>query len=157
MKKTAFGVLMIVMAATACLAEEIKPDRLFSIEGTQWKMLPIMMMIVPFPLVITLPPLPSVYPEPDLELPSFGFYGDKVYLDDNVRESSLYVNMLVASIFTYDNEPDHQSGAYRYLSAFGVLQPTGIGLISFGVRGLGGAIALLVKVNDNWIPLEDKL
>ena len=148
---------MVVMDATPCLAHEIKSDRLFSIGGTQWKMLPVMMMIAPLPLLITLPPLPTVYFEPDLELPSFGFFGGKVYLDNTVSESSLYVDMLVASIFMYENELDHQAGAYRYLSAFGVLQPTGIGLITFGSRGVGRAIALLIKVNDSWTPPEDTL
>jgi hypothetical protein len=33
MKKILFAVSMVVMLTTACLAEEVKPDRLFSIEG----------------------------------------------------------------------------------------------------------------------------
>ena len=37
MKKTILAVLMVVMIATPCFAQEVEPDGLFSIEGTKWR------------------------------------------------------------------------------------------------------------------------
>lgn len=100
MKKTILVVLMAATIGTPCLAE-IEPEGIFSIEETQWKMLPIIMMLLPFPFIITLPPLPSLYPEPDFELTTWGFYGGNVYQDNNLMESSFYLDILVASIFLF--------------------------------------------------------
>ena len=37
MKKTILLVILAVIVATPCLAQEIEPDGLFSIEGTEWR------------------------------------------------------------------------------------------------------------------------
>ena len=37
MKKTILVVLMTVMIATPCLAQEIEPEGIFSISGTEWR------------------------------------------------------------------------------------------------------------------------
>ena len=37
MKKTILAVLMVLVIATPCFAEEVEPDGLFSIEGTRWR------------------------------------------------------------------------------------------------------------------------
>ena len=37
MKRKILVVLMAVMVATPCLAQEVEPDGLFSIEGTAWQ------------------------------------------------------------------------------------------------------------------------
>ena len=37
MKKTILGILMVVMVATPCFAQEVEPDGLFSLDGTLWR------------------------------------------------------------------------------------------------------------------------
>ena len=145
--------LLVLMIASPCFAQGGEPESVFSIEETQWTMLPIIMMILPFPFIITLPPLPSLYPEPDFELTSWGFYSGKVYQDNYLIESSFYLDMLVASIFMYKTERlETQAVVGPPVLFFGVLQPTGVGLVTLGSNSDVLAMLIVVKVNGNWTP-----
>jgi hypothetical protein len=90
MKKTILVVLMAVMAATPCLAQEVETDGIFSLHGTVWQALPIKLQILPYPWIV-----------PDPTLPSFWFYDGKVYRGGNPVIDSFYIDMLVCSIFGY--------------------------------------------------------
>lgn len=148
MKKTILAVLMAVMIATPCLAQEVEPEGMFSIEGTLWETLPIGLQILPFPFI---------WPMNDLQI---GFYGGEVYLDGSKRfvENSFYADMLVCSVFSgsYKNTSIGYVGSSVWYS--GILQPVGIGMV-FGITFGGGAItvpmihvALLIKTDNNWTP-----
>jgi hypothetical protein len=81
MKKTVLVVLMSLMFATPCLAENVKPDGLFSIEGTLW----------------------AIEGE-DGE--SFGFYEGNVHISIEMNlcieiMSSSYHDYLIFSLFSY--------------------------------------------------------
>ena len=78
MKKTILVVLMAVMVATPCFAQEVKPEGIFSIEGTLWQSLPTGVQLLPFPSLV---PIDWV----------FGFYGGEVYHDGS---NSFYIDML---------------------------------------------------------------
>ena len=91
MKRTILVVLMIVLVATPCLAQEVETDGLFSLHGTVWEALPIGVQIFPFPFV---------WPTDDLQ---FGFYGGKVYPDLSPDDSSFYIDMPLFSIFSTRN------------------------------------------------------
>ena len=155
MRKIIFVILLGLMIASPCFAQGGEPEGIFSIEETQWTMLPIIMMILPFPFIITLPPLPSLYPEPDFELTSWGFYNGKVYQDNNLMESSFYLDMLVASIFMYKTERlETQAVVGPPVLFFGVLKPIGIGLITLGSNSDVLAMLIVVKADDKWTPSE---
>jgi len=94
MKKTILVVLMAVMVATPCLAQDIEPEGIFSIEGTAWGVL----ILFPLPL----PPMGNMY----------AFYNHKVYFYRagspsvpnpgwNMYQSSFFVDMFVASFFAH--------------------------------------------------------
>jgi hypothetical protein len=155
-KKTILAVLMILTIATPCFAQDEKPDKPFSIEGTQWQSLPIGMIIFPITAVGPIDPY------------EVGFYDGKVYFHGYIyggfqyepadEKRSFYMDMLVASIFMYSGRNCQMSdGCWDYI-VFGIMQPIGVGVMttSNGVPipdSVGAAI--LVKTNDNWVPEED--
>jgi len=49
MKRITLAMLLTVMVATPCLAQQVETDGLFSIDGTKWHALPIGMLIFPIP------------------------------------------------------------------------------------------------------------
>ena len=63
MKKTIIAILMVVMVATPCFAQEVETDGLFSIDGTLWEA-----DIERYPEVIE-----------KVEFLQFGFFQGKVY------------------------------------------------------------------------------
>jgi hypothetical protein len=146
MKRTILAVLMVVMIAIPCLAQEIGPDGIFSIGGTVWQALPIGVQILPYP---------GIWPTDDLE---FGFDGGQVYPGGIPQNNSFYIDMLVCSVFSYRRQSGPGGGTSPFY--FGILQPTGIGILVqrysqiYPKTLLFINIALLIKTDDNWAPPE---
>ena len=138
MKRTILAIVMAVMIATPCFAQELEPEGIFSLHGTQWQALPTGLQILPSPSLVPL----------DWE---FGFYGGKV----NLAYDSFYIDMLVYSIFW---RMDVHAGGGYFAQYFGILQPIGIGIVveysaaPFPNKDL--TVGLAIKVSDNWTPPE---
>lgn len=138
MKKTILIVLTIALFATPCLAQEVEPQGMLTIDGTVWQALPIGLKIFR---------LPGIWDTNGLQ---FVFYGDT---------GSSYIDMLACSIFWAV-----EVGPFSYITGryFGILQPIGIGMVvKTDFRGAltpfsppNISIALLVKIKDNWVPPE---
>ena len=155
MKKIVLVLLVAVMIATPCLAQEIETDGLFSIEGTKWQAL-IGWQIFPFPLIY--------FPEM-----SFGFYDGEVYIeyeeDLRVLRESCYRDMLVFSIFrTSCSSISTNQGTEAPGDQFGILQPIGIGMwIEYYFPSIPLpflpviTIDLLIKTDDSWSPPEPEV
>ena len=141
MKKTILVVLMAVMIATPCFAQEVEPEGIFSIEGTRWEALPMGIHISPFP--------PSLEP---IDW-GFGFYGGEVYPSGGY---SFYIDMLVCSIFSVEYGPGATSRPVVFY--MGILQPIGIGMVIRWYMAYPNqfylAISILIKASDNWAPPE---
>ena len=153
MKKLVLVILITVVIATPCLAQELEPEGIFSIEGTLWQEFPISVQIFPFPWIF----YNSDY--------YFAFYGGELYegykydLRPSRYYNVFYMDMPMFSIFfTYFPTSTHQMtgciGEY-----FGVMQPTiGMGMLTvFGCTiyytpAIG--LALLIKIDNNWTPSE---
>ena len=168
MKKTILvGLIMVIMGAIPGFAQEIEPDGIFSLHGTKWKILPIGVRIFPFPSLWRIPP--DQVSESGSSLG--GFYGGKVYpAPDYVSpEKSFYLDMLVASIFMYQSEsyisgPPGSEGYTISSTTFGILQPTGIGIVTIYGHNEGGPpphnsliMMFVVKNDNNWEPPDDML
>lgn len=154
MKKIILLVLMAVMLATPCFAQEVETEGIFSLHGTEWHMLPIGLQILPFPWIFYAPNYGF----------SFGFHNGTVYplrLGDYY-----YIDLLVFSIFgpritLTTHIGTHIGGPGQGFSYFGILQPIGIGiLVEFGqlVRPpfypFMTRMFLLIKTDDNWTPVD---
>ena len=87
MKKTILVMLMAVMIATPCLAQEIEPEGIFSVHGTIWQQY----------LQITILPIPSIH-STDFKR---HFYGGRVYDHDEVYTRGFYVDLLAVSFSFY--------------------------------------------------------
>ena len=148
MKKTILAVLMVVMITIPCLAQEVEPEGIFSIEETVWQELPIALQIFP---------VPWIGPNYDLE---FGFYGGEVYPDLQPVDKSFYMDMLVFSIFAAGYSMSHNLGPVTTSAYFGILQPIGIGTVIVSTYQCcllpipTISIALLIKTGDTWTPPE---
>ena len=148
MRRTILGIIIVLLITTPCLAQEIEPEGLFSIEGTQWQSLPIWIQILPFPWL-------QIYEF------SIGFYGGKIYRypSSGFIYESFYLDMLVASIFRY-KESDHSFFAYYDGTHFGILQPIGVGVMIVSGRNLNFipvlGVMILIKVEDDWTPPEEE-
>jgi len=141
MKKTILVILVAVMVATPCLAQEVEPEGIFTIGGTIWEALPMGIQIFPFPS-----PQPMYNSE-------FGFYGGIVY--PWKYNYSFYIDMLVCSIFWAYDVPTVGNGSISW--SFGILQPIGIGIVveydgpNYN-RLASLKIGLLSKTDNNWTP-----
>ena len=140
MKKTIMLVLMAVILATPCFAQDVEPEGIFSIEGTRWEALPMGVHISPFP--------PSLEP---IDW-GFGFYGGEVY----GYHTYFCIDMIVCSIFFVGINPGAGGGSLPQY--FGILQPIGIGIV-FEIYARGFippdlTVGILIKTNDNWKPPE---
>jgi len=133
--------LFAVMVATPCFAQEVEPDGLFSIEGTEWQAL-IGMQIFP---------LPWIWEARGLY---FHFYGGEVSPGMN---ESFYIDMLVCSIFWGYDRMGAGGGSDKWY--YGILQPGGIGIVFERTSRIHPTTpiintALLIKTQDNWVPPE---
>ena len=146
MKKTIPPVLMLALVVTPCLAQQVEPDGLFSIEGTLWGY-----CAIGFPTGCH----------------SIGFNQETVYHcsqeGDNCQITSMpYVDLLVVSIAGYPPYIDDSSGAGYDLW---IMQPIGFGVYTMFafIPGRGGpslrtppmlffSIGVMIKIDDDWTP-----
>ena len=153
MKKTILLVLMAVILATPCIAQEIEPEGILSIDGTLWNTCSRGFSSEP----------PFSYTDCEMEI---GFYERRQYFcfegDCTVDGFAAYVNLGVVSIalciFKYPGQ--------LYGSSFSILQPaSGLGVNSllyywprsfspahYSLAGFGFEIGNMNKINDNWTP-----
>jgi hypothetical protein len=146
MKKAILIVLMLVLVATPCFAQEVETDGLFSIEGTLWVFCSI---DIAFSLFV--PPFIAISPKCPDEL-TMGFYQGTVYRcyangDDCLPSERLgYIEFPLFSIVI---------GPGLLNFELFILQPSGFGLhTGIGFHPLFGIyrIGAMFKVNDNWTP-----
>jgi len=88
MKKIVLLVLIAVMIATPCFAQEVEPEGIFSLHRTEWQALPTGVKLLPFP--------PSLEP---LYESVFNFYGGQVYPEKG--GDGFYLDMLVHCKLNY--------------------------------------------------------
>ena len=143
MKKTILVLLMAVMIATPCLAQEVEPEGLFSVDGTLWGQCEII-------FTTTFEPFFSMNCDKEL-----GFYQGKAYSCEDYFCAAIasYADMGVVSI-AWDIYP------WNYYLA--IMQPTiGFGAFTEIGRGCGCyhfmcscqfdyEIGIMFKINDNW-------
>lgn len=159
MKRTALVIIVAVMIATPCFAQEVEPEGIISLHGTAWKVL-VESCIFPFPGIGRIGD-----EEPDL-----GFYNDKLYRIQEygvsyIENNSIYIDMIAFSIFTSNPPFRRNSSITTHLTAgvpsydFGILLPIGIGMrITWACTWYRHPllpfidIELLSKTEDNWIP-----
>ena len=152
MKRTILVALIAVMVATPCLAQEIEPDGMFSIEGTLWRFGPI--------INCTISPL--------LLLPFFAieehtytmvFHQGKVYWCNETEcrndNNYTYINTPVLSVAYYNSQRLQQLDLM-------VMQPTGFGLVTGYRRTKGGYalelyIGIMFKVDNDWSPYDQTI
>lgn len=147
MKKTILAVLMVVLVSTPCFAQEVE-----SIEGTIWEVLPIGLRIFP---------TPGIWIPGDLE---FGFYDGKVYQNLSPVENSSYEDRLGFIVFSTANFPLSTQAIGDVIEPlyFGILQPTGMGIVVEGnisliPPGLFIKMALLIKTDGRFAPERDPI
>ena len=149
MKKPILVILMAIMIATPCLAQEIEPEGIFSIEGTLWSITSIgVSILLPFVGIVN---------------SNLGFYQGEAYrysTDGYASRmgESFYIDYPVVSIAFFS----YGSCGERYVLA--LMQPSGFGVItSIGVYGGYGygcsayaeyTIGVMTKIQDDWTPPE---
>jgi hypothetical protein len=144
MKKIILVVLMVLLVSTPCFAQEVEPEGIISVEGTNWQTI----------LVWTILPIPHFVPAGT----SIGFSGGVVYpchCIGNVT-NSVYYDMMVASFFMYNAISTTPGSLSDSEVGFGILQPAlGLGFMT-AVQPLIPIpiviMALLIKTDDNWTP-----
>ena len=164
MKKIILVVLMAVMLATPCFAQEVEPEGLFSLEGTLWEVCGIIFASIP-PFFIG----PRCGQWAGTQ--QYGFYQGKIYSCTYMctaltSKISSYTDLLVVS-FVYDiGLPlggKWIENPWYIFSA--IMQPIGLGVYSvFGFKprqcGKYGCvppffwseIGIMFKIDDNWTP-----
>jgi hypothetical protein len=147
MKRTILVVLMTIIIATPCLAQEVETDGIFSIDGTRWESLPITMMIFPIPWLF-----------PDTEY-SISFSDGKVYPSLEPATNSFYLDLGIVSIFMYENVLGGWGTVFHRETGFGIFQPIGIGMmISSSTTRLPVpmiGMSLLIKTDDDDWPISE--
>ena len=150
MNKTVLIVLMALMIATPCLAQELEPDGIFSLHGTLWK-----------PCVIGLTTTPPFVLIGCLE--TIGFYQDTVYPCTeregcNPDSDYTYIDSFLVSI-VYKSKFEVGNVALELY----ILHPSGFGVYmlsgfnsgdAFGLPTCLSAIGIAFKVDDDWKPPE---
>ena len=152
MKKIILVVLMAVMIATPCFAQEVEPEGLFSVNGTLWGSCEIGFV--------------SILPFVGIHCGVLcGFYQGTVYLCiDNqctpLTYTSSYIDLGVVSIAYDITLPDEGNWMKDYWNFFlAIMQPIGIGVFTvitnntdFYIPFFGYEIGIMYKINDNWTP-----
>ena len=140
MKKTILVVLMVLMITTPCFAQEIEPNGIFSIDGTEWEATYI---------------FPPRYHGNNHHI---RFYKEYVLLyGSTITMNAFYVDLGIISFFIADWFGEDRSGHDTREIYFGIMQPIGIGVMTVIGKRLNGPylifrMATLHKINDNWTP-----
>ena len=147
MKKITLTVLLIAMLATPCLAQEVKPDGIFSVEGTRW-------VSCWIGLTSSEPPIRTGCNS------ILGFYQGTIYAcveEDNCNPlpdhifSYSYSDLLVFSILNMAIDP-----LYGDDSSVAIMLPCGLGVerfLSSDPLGLS-SIGIMFRVDNDWKPPE---
>ena len=144
MKRTVLVVLMALVFATPCFAQEVEPDGLFSIEGTRWRTCGIS-------ATIELLGFQGFNFNIGCSRTSYGFYEGKVYSCNALnfclpQEPSAYIDTPLVSI-AYIGQSFLQD---LYLF---IMQTSGFGVYTrlySLVLGGGFETGIMFKVDDNW-------
>ena len=142
MKKTILAIVMAVMIATPCFAQDVEPDGIFSVDGTLWTLCSVVFSYI-------LPPYADRF------CLDYGFYQGKVYACRNaglgyncIQTNEIYFNTPVISIlYGVHLMPPMISLGIMQVNSFGVY--TALSPIAF-------AFGILSKTDDNWTPPEIK-
>ena len=163
MKRTILVVLIAVMFATPCLAQEIEPEGMFSIEGTRWDN----NCQIGFGIVCGVSPficLPQVGWRCDYD--DWAFYEGDVYrcTDDHcyIDSNFSYIDTPLVSICSHI-ETSFFEGHYE----FAILQPSGFGVYTNFLWAYGGkkgisallsiSIGTMFKVDNDWSPYDQAI
>jgi hypothetical protein len=144
-KKIILAVLLVVIVLTPCLAKEIEPDGLFSIEGTRWVSCWIGLSTSQ----------PFIVKGCNSML---GFYQGTIYAcveEDNCNPlpdhifSYAYYDLLVFTILNMAINP-----LYGDDSSVAIMLPCGLGVERYigSAPGLESYIGIMFKVDNNWTP-----
>ncbi len=129
MKKIILVLLMLLMIATPCFAQDIEPEGIFGLENTLWE------------LKMGRHEYPNYH---------MGFYDGQVYLGVQsffAGPESSYANFLFLSIFSHPGKYENYWGIVSSL--------LGIGITSYANSKSGiETYYVMTKVNDNWTPPE---
>jgi hypothetical protein len=140
MKRTILAVLMVVMVATPCLAQELEPEGNFSIEGTRW--------------------IVGDGNEGGLQL---GFYQRKIYwvyvyedgceqayrVGEHIGDGGWYLGLGMFFLFETYGRTIPRIGL-----TFGFLNPiTGAGVMFSGRDRYVGVIIPMCETHSSWIPV----
>ena len=155
MKQTILVAIMIALVTTPCLAQEIEPEEMFSIEGTRWVYCELELGI--FCGIL------GCLPGFNVGCDDMAFYEGDVYRCNNdssqcgIDSDLAYIDSpLVSIVYTRTNT------SYLELR---ILQPIGFGVYTgFGMKGgdygYGGryvvTIGIMFKVDNNWSPPEEE-
>ena len=141
---------MVALVTTPCFAQEVEPDKLFSIEGTLWTVCGIGIE----------DDLPFFY----IGCSEMGFDQGKVYSCKEEVCWSLphkYIDSPVVSIVTFSASSFPVIGSWGV--GLGILQPSGLGvytqftcILEYLVIGFVSNIDIMFKIEDNWTPPEDE-
>ena len=156
MKQAILAVLMLMLITTPCLAQEVEPDGMFSIEGTRWRVCQIFFQ--------TKRPIISLQCERDL-----AFYNDSVYSCTCPATCRIYpfLQYIIDTPIVGVTWEVH-AGCGVWGSPFcmvgyqvAVMQPFGLGIHSIAELGFAGeslfaayGIGIMFKVEDDWTPPE---
>jgi hypothetical protein len=150
MQKITLAVLLLVILATPCSAQEIEPDGIFSIEGTEWNVCRMGIQLIegtwnPYPLECYILRFDNGNIEQCYDDKHCRINFEWTYIDSPVL-SIAYTSNSFGMTPIADNSPVY------------VMQPTaGMGVtIRLGECGGGSTcyflIGIMFKVNDNWAP-----
>lgn len=165
MKKTILALLIAVMTATPCLAQEIEPEGMFSTEGTLWEECGITYSCC----------LPSIgwgcYKS------GWGFYQGTAYRwGQSPRDGEffspqpncIYIDSPIISIVYYSTFIENDENTSTFMSRMAIIQPSGVGVFTnFGFTILKNEIfnflpivrraiwiGIIHKIEDDWTPPE---
>ena len=153
MKKTILALLMAVMLATPCFAQDVEPEGMFSIEGTLWRLCHVTVS-VPYFYIGCYEWEMGFYQGYYSQTPIAAYTCDKGGIDCQEDPFLSVINLGVVSILW---ETSLSNNNWTYFLA--ILQPFGLGLYSRMRLRLGFSgfptfyeIGIMFKVDDNWTP-----
>jgi len=140
MRKTIIVALMVLLVSTPCFAQEVEPEGLFSIDGTQWEV----HAIYNTHLILFIYMMHQI-----------NFHDGKAYLCTDTEEGCpldpspdvTIIDTPVLSI-ALAVSPNGSVGIY-------LMQPIGLGVFAFSTPDpltVGYGIGIMFKTEDNWEP-----
>ena len=150
MKKTILLVLMAVILATPCFAQEVEPEGIFSVDGTLWSLCYIEFGLAGFEFTSS------------MDCTSVGYYQDKVYWCEEGSFCSatnmFYIDLGLVGI-TYISVLGNGLAIMQPSIGLGVYSQIGFSPGDCAPRyclppSFGISIGIMFKTDDNWTPPE---